>query len=95
MEHVSRAGSEGLVLVRMMVGVYCRSRWQMLLGRCVGMKISGILVVQAETSYAESRLFFRLIPYTPVPPTAISASGSRRLRPTVHELLTSITEGYH
>jgi hypothetical protein len=37
--------------------------------------------------------FFRLIPSTPVPSTAIVASGLRRLRPTVYELLTSLIEG--
>jgi hypothetical protein len=36
---------------------------------------------------------FRLVPYTPVPSTAIAASGFRRLRPTVYDLLTSLIEG--
>jgi hypothetical protein len=37
--------------------------------------------------------FSRLIPYTPVPSTAIAASGFRRQRPTVYELPASLIEG--
>jgi hypothetical protein len=36
--------------------------------------------------------FFRLIPYTPVPPTTIDASGFRRLRPTIYEQLTCLID---
>jgi len=39
--------------------------------------------------------FFRLIPYTPVPPTAIDASGPRRPRPTIYELLKRNIAGLH
>jgi hypothetical protein len=37
--------------------------------------------------------FFRLNPYIPVPPTAITASGHRRRKPTTYELLTALIEG--
>jgi hypothetical protein len=45
-----------------------------------------------ETSYAESRFCIRLIPYTPVQPFAIDASGFRRLRPTIYEKITYLID---
>jgi len=53
------------------------------------------LVAYGEDFVRRIPAFFRLIPYTPVPPTAIAASGHRRLRPTIYELLTSLIEGHH
>ncbi len=47
MEHVPWVGLGGVVKFRMMVGVYCKSRWRISLGMCVGMKVSGIGVVHA------------------------------------------------
>ena len=53
------------------------------------------LIVRHRDFVRRNPAFFRLIPYTPVPPTAIAASGLRRLRPTVYELLITPIEGYH
>ena len=55
MDHVSRAGLGDMVLVRMMVGVCCKRRWRMSLGRWVGMKFSGIVVVRASIRASGSR----------------------------------------
>jgi len=59
------------------------------------------LVDLLRTSFVIKRLrtpnpgFFRLIPYTPVPPIAITDSGHRRRRPTTYEILTALIEGVH
>ena len=47
MEHGSRAGLGGVVLARVMVGVCWRRRLRRSSSRCVGMYVSGIVVVQA------------------------------------------------
>ena len=55
-------------------------------------------IILEVTLYTDTRLF-PTHPYTPVPPTAIAASGFRRPRPTIYDMLTApfptITHVYH